>query len=642
MKKLQAFLVIMATVLIAACGGSSDNTLLNPGGGGVTTAVIATIELTASSTTLNSSASGTTKVTIFAVVKDEGNAVVPGAVVGFQTDSGSIAGIQPQTDATGTAIAELTNGADPSNRTITVTATTDGVSSTITVQVIGTELSITCPPALALGGTGNCSITLTDFQGSGIESSVDVSSANGNTLSDTTVQTLNSGPVTLVLTADNPGLDTLTATGLGDTDTTDVDVSGDVFSIQTPAQGQELALNTDETITLLWTQGGVAQAGEVITFTSTRGTIIGGNGDGTATTDGTGVATIMVNSSSAGPATITVINSALTITNVEVEFVADTPATLDLQANPLTVGVAKQSTITATVRDIDGNAVKNKIIAFVIEQDSSGNSFLSAGLAVTDSQGRATTVYTAGGVPSAANGVRIRATVQDPTAVTNTVLLTVAERAVDTAIGTGNLIFSPTTSLFSKEWAIIVTDTSGTAPEPVANTNVQASIRSVSFHKGQMELVDVDPTTGIDLDWVPNYAEFGCADEDANQDGFLTPAEDLNGNGSLEAGNRATLTALAPGADSLACGVISSLGGSTTLVQTDSNGIARVCVVYPQSDNLWVDVRITALLTVFGTEYTESQAFTLEALAEDIDDETAPPPGRFSPFGQNVGCDDPD
>jgi len=536
------------------------------------------------------------------------------------------------------AIAELTNGADPSNRTITVTATSDDVSSTITVQVIGTELSITCPPALALGGTGNCSIILTDFQGSGIESSVDVSSANGNTLSDTTVQTLNSGPVTVVLTADNSGLDTLTATGLGETDTADVDVSGDIFSIQTPVQDQELALNTNE----LWTQGGAPQVGEVITFTSTRGAIVGGNGDGTATTDGAGVATIQVNSSSAGPATITVINTALTITNVGVEFVADTPATLDLQANPLTVGVAKQSTITATVRDIDGNAVKNKIIAFVIEQDSTGNSFLSAGLAVTDSQGRATTVYTAGGVPSAANGVEIRATVQDPTAVTNTVLLTVAERAVDTAIGTGNLIFSPTTSLFSKEWAIIVTDTSGTAPEPVANTNVQASIRSVSFHKGFMELVDVDPTTGVDLDWVPNYAEFGCADEDTDQDGFLTLAEDLNGNGSLEAGNRATLTALAPGADALACGVISSLGGSTTLVQTDSNGIARVCVVYPQSDNLWVNVRITALLTVFGTEYTESQAFTLEALAEDIDDETGPPPGRFSPWGQNVGCDDPD
>jgi len=129
MKKLQAFLVILATAVIAACGGSSDNSLLNPGGGGVTTAVIATIELTASSTTLNSSASGTTKITIFAVVKDEGNAVVPGAVVAFLTDSGSIAGIQPQTDATGTAIAELTNGADPSNRTITVTATSDDVSS---------------------------------------------------------------------------------------------------------------------------------------------------------------------------------------------------------------------------------------------------------------------------------------------------------------------------------------------------------------------------------------------------------------------------------------------------------------------------------------------------------------------------------
>jgi hypothetical protein len=230
--------------------------------------------------------------------------------------------------------------------------------------------------------------------------------------------------------------------------------------------------------------------------------------------------------------------------------------------------------------------------------------------------------------------------------VTNTVALTVAERAVDTAIGTGNDLFQPTTSLFAKEWAIIVTDTTGTAPEPVANTNVQASIRSISFHKGFMTLVDVDPSVGVTLNWVPQYAVENCPDEDTNLDGFLDlVTEDArpfgNANGSMEAGNRATLTALPPGAGTDACGNIGGLGGPTTIVQTDDNGIARVCVVYPQSDNLWVDVEISALLSVFGTEYSESQDFRLEALALDIADENAPPPGLNSPWGVEGDFDDP-
>ncbi len=237
-------------------------------------------------------------------------------------------------------------------------------------------------------------------------------------------------------------------------------------------------------------------------------------------------------------------------------------------------------------------------------------------------------------MPSASNGVVISATVQDTPAATNTVSLTVTGTAIDMAIGTGDDLFEPTTSLYSKEWAIIVTDTTGTAPEPVANTNVQASIRSILYFKGSMAINPVPSDH-----WDPVYSAT-CPDEDTNRDGFLDLiTEDINGNGILEAGNRATLTAVPPGAADNFCDTIGG-GLPTTTVLTDSSGIARVCVVYVQSDNLWVQTRITSQLVVTGTEYSESQDFLLEAFASDLNDVSSSPAGQISPFGVGA-CTDP-
>ena len=66
---------------------------------------------------------------------------------------------------------------------------------------------------------------------------------------------------------------------------------------------------------------------------------------------------------------------------------------------------------------------------------------------------------------------------------------------------------------------------------------------------------------------------------------------------------------------------------------TDSQGKARVCVFYPQSYNLWVDARIQAKASVQGTEFSKSQTFLLQALADDLNDVNVDPPGVVSPFG---------
>ncbi len=376
MKRLQVFLVILATTFIAACGGGSDGSLLNSDGGGPDEQV-ATIELRAGSPTLNSSAAGTTEITLQATVKNAGNAVLEGVGVQFTTSSGSVSGTQPTTDSNGKAVATLNNGFDPTNRAIIVTASVGDVSGSVTVQVTGTTLLITGSPALALGDSSPYTISLLDSQNAGIETSVDVSSANSNTLSATTVQTQVSGQQSVTLMADNSGVDTLTVTALGLMATADVNISGDIFSIQTPVQGDPVNLGVNEQIKVLWTKDGVKQVGKTITFNASRGTL----SSSTVITDIDGLATITISAASPGLATITAVNDELTSTSVQIEFVAVTAADLTVQANPLTVGVNKQSTISATVRDPNGNAVKNKVVVFVIEQDSTGTSFLSVSAA---------------------------------------------------------------------------------------------------------------------------------------------------------------------------------------------------------------------------------------------------------------------
>ena len=72
---------------------------------------------------------------------------------------------------------------------------------------------------------------------------------------------------------------------------------------------------------------------------------------------------------------------------------ADTPNSIDAQANPFTIGPAEQSTITAVVRDASNNLVKNAVVLFDLQDVTGGQ--LSVASSVTDSQGRAQTFYTA-------------------------------------------------------------------------------------------------------------------------------------------------------------------------------------------------------------------------------------------------------
>lgn len=592
---------------LASCGGS-ENTLTGGGGpGGPGTPGVAAITVLASSPSIPSDSAQT--ITISAIVRDANNVAMEGVTVIMATDSGTLTVSDPVTDASGVVTATLSGGGDPTNRTITVTGDAGGVVDNVSVTVIGTTLSISGANALPQGDSATYTIVLADAAGDGIAGqTVDITSSTGNTLAAASLTTDVSGQAQVDLTAAAAGLDTLTATALGIMATQDVNVSDDSFALTAPLAAVEIDLNTLVAVDLTWTIAGAPQAGQTISFSSTRGTL----SNFTAVTNAAGVATVMLSSTNAGPAVITASNAAGTSTQVEVEFVATVPANIEVQANPFTIGPTEQSAITAIVRDAANNLVKNSVVVFDLQDVTGGQ--LSVASATTDSQGKAQTFYTASTTTSANNGVRITATVQAVPAINDFVDLTVAERELFVSIGTGNSIFEPNTAQYRKEFIVQVTDSQGNGVEGVT---VQVGILSNSYQKGIWQFAVTS--------WVQIPSSPVCADEDVNRNGVLDGSEDNNANGRIEAGNIATAAAQ---------------NGSGGTFISDAAGFGIVDVFYPQEFARWVNVTLEATTSVQGTEFAEASTFWLPINADDIDDENETPPGVASPFGVGALCSD--
>ena len=88
-----------------------------------------------------------------------------------------------------------------------------------------------------------------------------------------------------------------------------------------------------------------------------------------------------------------------------------------------------------------------------------------------------------------------------------------------------------------------------------------------------------------------------------NHNGVLDAGEDLNGNNKIEAGNILT--------------VVPETGTASTAT-TDKNGFALFDVFYPQAYAYWLEVALTAKLTVQGTEFSETTVFVPDGSAADF------------------------
>lgn len=631
-----AFLVASVALLTGCGGGSVFGESAEPPP--VDGTEPARIDLFVSSPQLPSAADSVAEgVTVTALVRDGNNAAISGAQVIFGVDNAALSAAIVNTDADGIAQTVVSTGSDPTNRTVTVTASAGSITRTITITVTGTTISLTGPTNTQFETNTAYTATLLDSSGQGIPNQdvTFVSNRSGwvnpttGTVSGTTivVTTSATGQATATFrSTTNATSATLTARALTNSVSAQqvVAISTDSFVLSPPTAAQEIPLGTSQTVTVTWTRAGSGVSGKTVTFSSTRGVFSAAS----AVTNASGVASVTISSTQSGSATI-VASGTDTVPDPDVnvsasqavEFVATVPASVSLQPDPTTVTVGDRSTLTAIVRDANSNLVKNQTVNFSIDQGS-GN--LSPGTATTNSQGVAVVTYEATS-PSAANGIVIRARLVDDPAtgldestVTDTATMTVGGAALRIVLGTGNTIQEPSATLYSIPYTVIVTDSNGTA---VPSKTVNLSLHSMLYRKG----TSAKSVEGV---WFRTSGSGGppieCINEDLlspdvnlRLDGILNdPAnEDLDNDGRLDPEN---------------------VGTVPPSVVTNASGIANFDVTYLQDRAEWVRVRLRATAAVGGTESVTEVFFDLPGSATDFKSDS--PPGFDSPYGTLQDC----
>ncbi|MCU7553947.1 Ig-like domain-containing protein [Alteromonas sp. ASW11-19] len=625
--------------------GEEGSTTFSSSGSGGGSVQPATLQLFASAVQLASS--GSDDVELIALVKNEQSVLMEGVEVSFSVSNQADVELQltqPTTTADGTARARLTTLNNATNRVVTVTAQTGTFVETVDIEIFGTDVTIN---GTTEGGTAsvilNDSVDLTlrvqDSDGVAVPNQSiqlavdnglldDISTEADEASATLTVTTSANGQASVKYTGTVSGTDTLTAAALGDAygdadgDGFKIFVQEDEFFFSSIPAG-DTPLNTQETLTVSWRKDGSPFADGDVTFSASRGTIV--DGQATGTTNADGEASFTISSTNAGKSSITATGiddeGNEVSARVDIEFVATVPHVMQADATPDLIGPDGQtSTITAIVRDVDGNLVKNTVVNFNVDDTSTGT--ISPSQSTTDSNGVASTVFTSGSVTSE-DAVVVTAAVSGMSEVSDTVTLTVGNRAFDVSIGTGNVVLSPDNATYLKEFAVFVTDSVG---QPVEGVSLTASTTPTKFANNGMYRKGfwiwngtVWVITNNDVDPVRTGLTAECTNEDINADGILNAGEDNNNDGFLTPG---------------IVGALSFAGGNVT----DENGQATLELRYPKAYAPWYDTEITVFAQSTGSEASASTIFTLSAAASDLDDEAEQPPP--SPFGVSDSCND--
>jgi hypothetical protein len=212
-------------------------------------------------------------------------------------------------------------------------------------------------------------------------------SSSAGTLDYSQVPTV-SGRASVVLTADDADTAVVTVKALGQTSTINVsfissiDLVAEPTTIQVSGSGGSV---TQSTITAVCRDafGELATSGEV-EFTASFGTVT----PATASINGSGVATTTFTSNSVGTATITAKWSKSTVTT-PITVTAGPPhsMTVTTSANTLACDGSSTATIRATVRDIQGNLVKDGTVvnfSVIPDGDGGGNGTITAQAATSN------------------------------------------------------------------------------------------------------------------------------------------------------------------------------------------------------------------------------------------------------------------
>ncbi len=647
MKKIGIALMV-ASLTLSACGKRTEgDTDTNTGatsftgtgqvvGGtpGVGAAVEAELNVRVISDRNHIPTGGSDVAVITALITNELNQAVAGEEVVISSTGGVLQAISATTDENGEATATLALAQDYQNQDIMVTVAAGTHAGTVLVQASGSTLDVGGPSALVLGDDAELTFTLKAGNNDPIANHVlTLSSAVGNTFTPATVVTDADGRATVTASSAN-GDDTISVSGLDGsvTGTHSFNVAADILSFADSVINAEYPVGSVNDVTVTWEREGQPVAGEDLRFALTAGQLLTPT---IATTNAAGQATITVTSSSAGPATVTVEDSVDgdPATQIEVEFVATTPAVLALETSSSRVHTQETSTIVAVVTDSNGNPVKNQEVTFSSADLKGGQ--LNPASAITNSAGQANVTFTAGDQATTLNEILIAAEVTGTaTAIGDTASMTIVERVLNITIGTSNFLEERASmTQYAMPFVVQVADGSGS---PLEDATVEVSIEPIEYYKGSMQLVN---SAGLQSDgsdswsaaaWRP-FRSASCISEDGNHNRILDAGEDINNNQELDPQDPALLAPIEGG-------TLATLVGSS--LTTDNRGSGYFELIYPASNAEWSTVRITARAQALGAESEDSFIVNLLMLASRVDDTDSLPPNAVSPYGQGSVCTD--
>ncbi len=318
---------------------------------------------------------------------------------------------------------------------------------------------------------------------------------------------------------------------------------------------------------------------------------------------------------------------------------------LNLQANPISVGVNRDGsednrvTVKATAKDANGNPTPNVRVMFKLEGDTikegrfalGGDVISGSTIAYTSSSGDVETSYIPGPTPTSTQALSIVACFGSTVAqaqqcaTKRTQNITVTGAAVSVFLGSDGLVGSDD-QLYVRNFVVQVVDASGKA---MPNVRVAADLNTLDYRKGFYSrpagATDWSTTVSSVVNGQVVTQDFYtvCSKEDLDDDDQLdvSTGEDVNHSGFLEPRRAAASISFVQ-------------NGNTTSGSefTNASGLVFLRLAYPKSVATWMSVELTATAIVANSEGRDVKKEVLRALIDDIKNAGAPA-FVYSPFG---------
>jgi len=578
----------VAFVTASSCGATDTTSV-------VFSDVPASLSLESSKTTVKSDNSDSS--TITAVARAESSAVIEGVTVSFGATAGGISASHAVTDADGKASVTFSSGADKENHYVSISASVFGVEEPryVNVEITGTTVALSANTTNIEVGAAPVNLTVTVSDAGGISIydapvSLTATPAGRVSLSKYSGNTDFGGRFNVEVSGTTSGNVTVTAQSLGAEASQDfvVGEAGFVFGITSPEE-DPASLYTGSNLPIVVN----APTQTNVLFVTTVGTLTGIGGTGRVITEPVfgGAASAVLSSDVAGVATVRVMDATDPSTSdslkVDIYPPVSESSQIALQASPTVIetnaGDINTATLVATVKNAADQIIKGAPVVFWMERATGGGEFISPSIAYTNSEGKATATFTAGSLPSDANGVGICAEVAGmPVAGKSCVSIIIGGTAGAVIITQGSVIESISNdTAYRLPMSVQVTDSDGS---PVKSTAVSLGVwppHCASGHWVEVKENECEP-------------QYECVliNEDENRNLTMDPGEDRNGDGSLTP-------------------PISAAGSIPPYVTTDENGVATFDLIYLKSSAAWVETEVTATTYVLGTETKSTYTFWL-------------------------------